>query len=245
MVTSKVRKVQTELKRRGLYKGRIDGINGPLTKKAIIAFKKSIGYRARSYMGPLTEAALFDNRVDKGDRLVDAEHAEPVPIWLRVARSYLGLREYPGSRHNPKILEWWTTCRLPFTDDETPWCSGYVCGVFEECGMRSTRSAAARSWLWQDWGVRLRGPAVGAVVVFYRKDRKGPYGHVGIVVGKDQFGNLMVIGGNQGNRVSIKPFSTGRVLSYHYPKGHPLPERTGMRSLPVVNSNGRLSKNEA
>ena len=255
MTRSKVKKIQRALSAKGFKPGPIDGDRGRLTNKAIIAFKKSIGYAARDYFGPLTEAALFDGRVDRGSQNMpgrknagDARRLDGVqkfPAWVRVARSYLGLQEYRGNRHNPKILEWWVKLRLPFTDDETPWCAGYVGGVLEECGIRSTRSAAARSYNWQDWGVRLNGPAVGAVVVFWRKQRKGPYGHVGIVVGRDQFGNIMVIGGNQRNRVSIKPFASTRVLSYHYPKGHSLPARTGIATLPVVTSNGRVSQNEA
>ncbi|PLW77078.1 hypothetical protein C0081_12070 [Cohaesibacter celericrescens] len=237
------------LKAKGFYLARVDGIRGLITDRAIINFKKSIGYRARSYVGPLTEAALFDGSVDtvtadrKDYEKIEADGQEP--IWLQVGRSYLGLREYKGNRHNPKILEWWQLIRMPFTDDETAWCAGFVGGVLEECGIRSTRSAGAKSYYWQGWGQGLDGPAVGAVVVFWRKTRNGKYGHVGIVVGRDQHGNLMVLGGNQGDAVTIKPFSTDRVVSYHYPAGVEVYGKVGFEYLPVVNSNGVVSRNEA
>lgn len=242
MRKSKIRKIQRALRAKGFNPGPIDGIRGKRTNGAIIAFKISIGYAPRDYFGPLTQAALFDGRVDPIKQPLFVAGGSN---WVRVARSYLGLREYRGNRHNPKILEWWSKCRLPFTDDETPWCAGFVGGVMEECGIRSTRSAAARSYNWQGWGKSLSKPCVGAVVVFWRKSRRGPYGHVGIVVGRDQNKNLMVLGGNQGNRVSIKPFSRSRVLSYHYPPGHTPPRAIGINNLPLVNSNGVVSKNEA
>ena len=249
MTKKEIKAIQKALKAKGFYNGVIDGVRGRLTNGAIIDFKRSIGYRARSYVGPRTKAALFDGRVDQvtasRTRREKAIAGLDEPKWLQVARSYLGLHEYKGNRHNPKILEWWIKIRMPFTDDETPWCAGFVGGVLEECGIRSTRSAGARSYLWQHWGMQLKGPCVGAVVVFWRGSRTGTKGHVGFVVGRDQHGNLMVIGGNQGDAVTIKPFSTDRVLSDHYPAGVAVKGGIGFSSLPVVDSNGMLSTNEA
>nr|WP_321457176.1 TIGR02594 family protein [uncultured Cohaesibacter sp.] len=249
MTKAEIKKVQEALKAKGFYRGAVDGIKGPMTNGAIIAFKKSIGYRARAYVGPLTKAALFDGRVDEVTasraKIEKANFDFKEPVWLQVARSYLGLREYKGNRHNPKILEWWLKIRMPFTDDETPWCAGFVGGVLEECGIRSTRSAGARSYLWQNWGLRLNGPYVGAVVVFWRGSKAGSKGHVGFVVGRDQHNNLMVIGGNQGDAVTIKPFSTARVLSYHWPEDDIPYSGGGFESLPLVNSDGTLSTDEA
>ena len=161
------------------------------------------------------------------------------PAWLARARTYVGVREVPGSKHNPTILSWWSKIGASFRDDETSWCAGFVGGVLEESGITSSRSAAARSYL--TWGQRLAAPAVGAVVVFWRGAPSGWSGHVGFVVGKDQRGNLMVIGGNQGDMVSIKPFGRDRVLGYRWPLGVQLPKL----ELPLLSSDGRLSMNEA
>lgn len=242
MRKSEILKIQNALIAKGFKPGKADGIWGRKTASAVIAFKKSNGLKSRSLIGPLTRAALFDNRVEVKSTYKDTAPKEP--SWLRLARTYLGLREYRGNRHNPKILEWWIKIGLPFRDDETPWCAGYVCGVLEEAGIRSTRSAAARSFNWAGWGQVLDGPAVGAVVSMWRGARKGSSGHVGFVVGRDRFNNLMVLGGNQANRVSIRPFKRNRVLSYHWPKDHKKPVRTGLAKLPIVESNGRLTKNE-
>lgn len=166
------------------------------------------------------------------------------PFWLDTAYSYLGLTEQPGPKNNPKIVAWWKTLRTPFIDDETPWCAAFVGGVLEECGIKSTRSAAAQSYWRTKWGQLLKGPAAGAVVVFWRGAKNSGTGHVGFVVGKDANNHLMVIGGNQGDAVTIKPFDTVRVISYHWPVGEPLPV-VGFDALPLITSDGKVSENEA
>ncbi|MEP3264413.1 MAG: TIGR02594 family protein [Hyphomicrobiales bacterium] len=243
MTKTEILKIQKALLAKGFNPGKADGLWGRKTAGAVISFKKSVGLRARSQIGPLTRAALFDGRHEI--KSTYEGEAPKDPSWLRLARTYLGLKEYRGNRHNPKILEWWVKLGLPFRTDETPWCAGYVCGVLEEAGIRSTRSAAARSFNWSRWGRVLDGPAVGCVVSMWRGKRKGASGHLGFVVGRDRFNNLMVLGGNQANRVSIRPFKRARVLSYHWPKDHKLPACIGLSQLPVVASDGRVSTNEA
>lgn len=162
------------------------------------------------------------------------------PIWLARARNYLGLREIPGSRHNSQILKWWQAIKAPFRDDETSWCGGFVGGIMVESGLPVVKGApAARSWL--NYGKPLAKPVVGCIVIFWRGNPKGWSGHVGFVVGVDRPGNLMVLGGNQGDMVSIKPFGRERVLGYRWP-GADFP---AYDPLPVLNSDGRVSTNEA
>jgi uncharacterized protein (TIGR02594 family) len=157
--------------------------------------------------------------------------------WLDKAYSYIGEREIKGAKHNPLILRMWDAIKSSwFKDDETPWCAGFVGLCLEESGIKSTRSASALSY--EKFGVKLDRPAVGCIVTFKRSGG----GHVGFVVGKDRYGNLMVLGGNQGDMVSIKPFSTGRVTSYRWPSVYPAEHRF---DLPIINSDGRVSTNEA
>lgn len=160
------------------------------------------------------------------------------PFWMLEARKHVGQREIAGRKHNPLILRWWTLIRAPFSDDETPWCAGFVGGVLESCKIRSSRSAAARSYL--DWGQKLDKAVVGAIVVFSRPGSAWS-GHVGFVAGVDARGNLMVLGGNQGNMVSIRPFDRSRVLGYRWPVGMPVPAG----ELPRLASDGKLSADEA
>jgi uncharacterized protein (TIGR02594 family) len=162
------------------------------------------------------------------------------PSWMKIARSYLGEREIKGPKHNSKIVQFWIDMKASFRDDETAWCGAFVGGVMAEAGFKPyPQGAAARAW--RNFGYRIEKPAVGCIVVFWRGSKDGYSGHVGFVVGQDQAGNLMVLGGNQGDMVSIKPFDTDRVLGYVYPTDL----RTASFVLPVYKSDGRLSSNEA
>jgi uncharacterized protein (TIGR02594 family) len=159
------------------------------------------------------------------------------PRWLKAARANIGERELAGRKHNPKVLHWWTLIRAPFTDDETPWCAGFVGAMLESVGIKSSRSAAARSY--RNWGQKLTVPVLGAIVVFERGPRNG---HVGFVVGRDPNGNILVLGGNQGDAVNIKPFSPSRVLDYRWPAGEPLPRNV---NIPVEDTDEPVSRRES
>jgi uncharacterized protein (TIGR02594 family) len=158
------------------------------------------------------------------------------PAWLAAARTYVGQREIKGIGSNPLILKWWQSIRAPFTDDETPWCAGFVGAMLEQVGIRSTRAASARSYC--AWGVALNWMILGAVVVFER----GPgHGHVGFVVGRDESTNLLVLGGNQGDSVSVATFPMSRIIALRWPVAVPIPEEF----LPRFAKAGPLSSNEA
>lgn len=165
--------------------------------------------------------------------------------WIARARKYLGTREIPGAKHNPVIVRWWEAVKASFRDDETPWCGAFVGGVLatNTNDIRAVKNpASARAWL--QLPNRLNAPAYGCVVVFWRGKPDGANGHVGFVVGKDRHGNLMVLGGNQGDAVSIKPFSPERVLGYRWPGFQPRPA-SERYTLPLLESDGRVSTNEA
>lgn len=163
------------------------------------------------------------------------------PAWIKQAKKYLGQTEIKGPHHNPHIVRWWKNMGTPFKDDETPWCGAFVGGVLFETGIKPIKNGAmARAW--NGFGVKLTRPAVGCIVVFWRGSPTGASGHVGFVVGKDQHGNLMVLGGNQSDAVNIKPFSRDRVIGYRWPGVRPYDERY---NLPVIGSDGRVSTNEA
>jgi uncharacterized protein (TIGR02594 family) len=158
------------------------------------------------------------------------------PAWLEEASKHIGTREIPGPKHESKIIGWFKAIHAAwFVADEVPWCAAFVGGCLEAVGIRSSRSAAAKSYL--TWGVPLSAPVVGCIVVFLREGG----GHVGFVVGKDAKGRLMVLGGNQGDAVTIAPFERARAVGFRWPAAVPL----GIDSLPTVISEAASSTNEA
>jgi uncharacterized protein (TIGR02594 family) len=92
------------------------------------------------------------------------------------------------------------------------WCADFVNFVLRRTGYPTTNSRAAKSFL--EYGKRIDTPRVGAIVVLTRGSNGG---HVGIVRGTDGAGNIIVISGNHGNKVSESPYPKSRVLGYVIP----------------------------
>lgn len=133
--------------------------------------------------------------------------------WIEEARKHIGLREIAGIGNEPKILQWWKAIkRGGIKSDAVPWCAAFVGGCLEAVGIVSSRYESAKSYL--TWGDKLDTPIYGCIVVFSRDGG----GHIGFVVGMDNKGRLMVLGGNQGDKVSIAPFDKSRVAGYRWPK---------------------------
>jgi len=164
--------------------------------------------------------------------------------WIATARKYIGLREVKGAKHHQQIVQWWKDIGAPwFTDDETAWCGAYVGGVLKEAGfpvLPGGKGASARAW--NGYGVKLDKPAYGAIAVYWRGSPSGANGHVNFIVGRDQRGRLMGLGGNQSDSVSVAPFDTSRVLGYRWPSKYPLAERF---NLPLIRTDAQSSSNEA
>jgi len=148
------------------------------------------------------------------------------PIWLEEAEKYIGLKEISGPKNNSTVVDFWKRIHLSgISNDEVPWCAAFVGAVLENVGLKSTRSGLAKSYL--NWGVPMKTPALGSIVVFTRKGG----GHVGFVVGKDKNGNLYVLGGNQSDAVNIKLFKTDNIVGYRWPNNDTKPSE-----LPILAS---------
>lgn len=157
--------------------------------------------------------------------------------WIAEARKFIGLKEVPGPMSNPTILGWLRKLKAWWANDSDAWCGTFAAQCLQACSLPYPKDwYRAKAYL--DMPVKLTKPAYGCIVVFGREGG----GHVGFVVGKDQYGNLMVLGGNQGDMVCIKPFPTHRVLGYFWPNLYPTASRF---SLPLLNSDGSVSTNEA
>ena len=153
------------------------------------------------------------------------------PPWQTLLRAELaaGVAEVPGSRDNPRIVDYHACTRgRGRFGDATHWCSSCLCWAFEQCGMPHPRSKRARDWL--QWGEELLEPRLGCVMVLWRAPagtplalaRRSPFGHVTLYEGLERDGRLRGLGGNQGNRLSIVPYARRRVLSFRWPAGYPL-----------------------
>lgn len=127
-----------------------------------------------------------------------------------IAMAELGQQEIKGELANPRIIEYHSMTTLASKSDEVSWCSAFVCWCLEKAGIRSTRMANARSYL--EWGQEVEAPYEGCIVVLSRG--KEPWqGHVGFFV-KMEGDKVFVLGGNQGDKVSVVGFHKSRILSF-------------------------------
>lgn len=137
------------------------------------------------------------------------------PIWMAIARKELGVKEAAGTVDNPRIVEYHQATSLKAKDDEVAWCSAFANWVMKQAGIKGTDSAAARSWL--GWGTALKAPRSGCVAVFSRPPESWS-GHVAFYVDETPT-HVRVLGGNQGDAVTIASYPKARLLGFRWPEG--------------------------
>ena len=138
---------------------------------------------------------------------------EGEPPWLAVAKREIGVRDYPFGMDNPRIAAYHEATALRATIDKVPWCSAFANWCMRQAGLCGTDSAAARSWL--AWGRLLPHPRTGCVVVL-RGGANPAQGHVAFYIAyRGAF--LDLLGGDQGDQVSVYAYPTRLLLGYRWP----------------------------
>ena len=143
-----------------------------------------------------------------------------LPPWYVAAGKDLGLREIVGSKHEPRVVEFFAEAGHPYVkDDETAWCAAFANAKLVEVGIKGTGRLNARSFL--DWGVPLTKPAVGAILVF-KRGTSSWQGHVTFYVGETAT-HYVCRGGNQSNAVTEARYAKKDLLGIRWPEGYALP----------------------
>lgn len=132
-------------------------------------------------------------------------------ILLEFLKLY-GLKEVAGVANNPQIVAMFKEIGFESVkDDETAWCSASLNYVCKKLGYERSGKLDARSWLTMP--IKVLQPTLGDIVVLWRESPDSWKGHVGIFISKD-IHNVYVLGGNQGDMISISPYPIDRVLGY-------------------------------
>lgn len=150
-----------------------------------------------------------------------------LPLWFGtvnvtaydVASRFLGVQEVDGIATNPLILAMLQLDARWVKDDSTAWCSAFVNFVAHLLGLPRSKSLGARSWLTVGEPIDLFEARAGYDVVILKRgsgNQPGPEvinapGHVGFYSSRVP-GAVIVLGGNQGNAVSIERFPSSDVL---------------------------------
>ena len=154
--------------------------------------------------GALQQAMATGGYVGSGDY---TEATTP----LEVAASFVGFTE---TEHKDVISSFIKNAvGMDINPADTAWCAAFINGALGAKGVKGTDKLNARSFL--NWGEEVVEPSKGDVVVFSRGNPSGWQGHVGFYVGpSEREGYIRVLGGNQGNKVSIKDYPTNQLLGY-------------------------------
>jgi uncharacterized protein (TIGR02594 family) len=140
---------------------------------------------------------------------------EPGPRMLVEMLRLLGTVEAPGAADNPVILGWAQEIGVAYAHDEIAWCGLTIAVAAKRAGWEY-RPHGNPLWArnWADWGEPAAGGAMlGDVLVF---PRAGGGGHVAMYVGEDALA-YHILGGNQGDRVSIARKSKAPILAIRRP----------------------------
>jgi len=136
-----------------------------------------------------------------------------------LAQRFTGIKEVDGTTSNPQIL---AMLRLDDTwpeDDSVPWCSAFTNYIAWLLRLPRSKSLRARSWLLVGEVIDLDYAEPGFDVVIFKRgsgSQPGPDvikapGHVGFYAGVEG-SKILVLGGNQGNSVSISRYSKSSLL---------------------------------
>ena len=162
---------------------------------------------------------------------------EGAPRHLLKALELYGVSEIVGPKHNPTIIGWAKELNIPYKNDETPWCGLFIAIVMKRAERQVVDyPLGARNWV--NFGVKSPSPMLGDVLVFRRPNGGG---HVGLYVGENDK-NYYVLGGNQGNEVSIVKIAKSRLIDARRPPYHTPP--LNIRKI-FLNIDGSVSENEA
>ncbi|MDQ8697259.1 TIGR02594 family protein [Hyphomicrobium sp. LHD-15] len=141
---------------------------------------------------------------DEGERPV-LEVSKQQLVWPNGAIAQMFSAEDPDSLRGPQF--------------DCAWCDAFCGACLERAGLRATRSLMARSYL--KWGEAIAEPRIGAIAVFSRGTNPAE-GHVGFWLGETE-DSIVLLGGNQGNAVSVARYAKARLLGLRWPSSNTQP----------------------
>lgn len=141
------------------------------------------------------------------------------PPWLVEAKKHEGKKEVPGVKNNDWVIGLWDSIPWIWStvirkdDNLLPWCGAFIKLCLDKAGIKPPK-AWYRAKAYIDFGTPIYHPAYGCIGVI--KNAKGKY-HVGIVIGWDAAGNIMLYGGNQNDMVRVSAFKFKSFVAFVWP----------------------------
>lgn len=170
-----------------------------------------------------------------------------LPKMLAAGLQYLGVREIPGMKSNPVIMDMAKGLGVSdiYKNDDMSWCAVFINHLIRITGKpmvnyKNDKYNLLRALWLLNWGeeVELEDIRLGDLVILSREGG----GHVTIFIAFTKKGNFIGYGGNQGNQTSFGEFDPKRIkgIRRYYATG--IPESAKQY---IVSSAGILSTNES
>jgi uncharacterized protein (TIGR02594 family) len=141
------------------------------------------------------------------------------PKWMEAGLHDLGFHE---SGDNLGIEKFIAQAHCGHLGD--PWCAIWANAKLEQSGIEGTRSPSSQSFRHDDRKfIKLNGPALGAIAVYWRHSPNSGLGHVGFYMGETKT-QVLTLGGNESDAVRKQFEPKARLFGYWWPKAVPLPQ---------------------
>ena len=155
---------------------------------------------------------------------------DAAPKWFQGALHEIGFHETGNNQGIDRYIGM-AHCGAP----GDPWCAIFANAMLERAGISGTRSPSSQSFRTNPNFVQLSGPALGAIVVYWRGSQTSDFGHVGFYRGEDA-NSVWTLGGNENDMVQLealpKQGATFGLIGYWWPASVPLPT-TGAVLMPT------------
>lgn len=162
------------------------------------------------------------------------------PRIIDEALALYGVRETAGPLNTPVIMAWAAQLGIAraYVADSIAWCGLFAGIVVKRAGWEPVDGPLwARNWA--KFGKPSAEPGLGDVLVFSREGG----GHVGFYIAEDAT-TYHVLGGNQGDAVSIVRIAKGRLIAARRPIWR-LARPASVKRYVLGAGNAPLSRNES
>lgn len=134
-----------------------------------------------------------------------------MPPWLINALREYDQSRFIGRQSNPRIMEYLKAIPGGETaDDKGDWASAFAEWCLNQSGFNGPKDMKPKAWV--TWGKQIMTPKLGAIAVFNFQGTE----HIGFILA-DTEDSLVVIGGNQVDRVQVRRYFKRDLLDYRMP----------------------------
>lgn len=164
------------------------------------------------------------------------------PPWMEIALAEAKKAKFIKETLSPTsemANKYHTYVGLPKATGSTAWCSSFVSWCLNEVGQKNAKSAGSQSVLWNEGKLfkRIEEPVYGCIVLMtnYVKStgKSNSHGHVTFLYGVDSNGDLICLGGNQGDRLKYSRYYTNKVNHTFTQKGVKVEQKFNGFFLPI------------